>query len=64
MRAARVAGVLWVFYLPLAFYTHVLWNETLFLACFLPSLYLILTVLQSPLRRTRYSEPDVHTGFF
>jgi len=48
MRAARMAGVLWIFYLPLIFYTHVLWNETLFLACLLPSLYLLLTVLQSP----------------
>ncbi len=46
MRAARIAGVLWVLYLPLAAFTHLLWNETLFLALFLPALYQLLRVIQ------------------
>lgn len=45
-RSARVAGWMWVLYLPLAAFTHRLWNETLFLACFLPALYQLLVVLQ------------------
>lgn len=47
MRAARVAGLLWVAYLPLAAFTHLLWNESLFLAFFLPSVYQCLAVLQA-----------------
>ena len=47
MRAARVAGLLWVAYLPLAAFTHLLWNESLFLAFFLPSIYQCLAVLQA-----------------
>lgn len=49
-RAARVAGAVWVVYLPLAAFTHVLWNETLFLALFLPALYQLLRVLQDEAR--------------
>lgn len=51
MRAARIAGVIWILYLPLAAYTHLLWNETLFLAMFLPGLYLCLAVLQDGAER-------------
>jgi hypothetical protein len=47
MRAALVAGIMWVLYLPLAAFTHLLWNETLFLALFLPALYQCLRVLQA-----------------
>jgi hypothetical protein len=47
-RAALVAGVLWIVYLPLAAYTHYLWPEPLFLGLFLPALYLVLTVLEQP----------------
>ena len=46
MRAAVLAGVIWIFYLPLAAFTHLLWNESLFLALFLPALYQCLRVLQ------------------
>ncbi len=46
MRAARVAGIAWIFYLPLAAFTHLLWNESLFLALYLPAIYLCLRVLQ------------------
>ena len=49
-RAARVAGIVWCFYLPLAGFTHTLWNETLFLACFLPALLNVLVVLQDGAR--------------
>ncbi len=47
-RAARVAGLIWIFYLPLAAYTHQLWPEPIFLGLYLPALYLILTVLEEP----------------
>jgi len=47
-RAARIAGVLWVLYLPEAAYTHYLWPEPIFLGLFLPALYLLLIVLQDP----------------
>ncbi|MAG63831.1 hypothetical protein CMO84_09965 [Candidatus Woesearchaeota archaeon] len=46
LRAARIAGWIWVAYLPLAAFTHLLWNETLFSALFLPGLYQILRLLQ------------------
>lgn len=46
MRAAALAGILWIFYLPLAAFTHLLWNESLFLAVFLPALYQCLRILQ------------------
>lgn len=46
MRAAVLAGVIWILYLPLAAFTHLLWNESLFLALFLPALYQCLRVLQ------------------
>jgi hypothetical protein len=45
-RAAWIAGLMWCLYLPLVGYTHLLWPETLFLACFLPSLYLLLVVME------------------
>ena len=47
-RAAKMAGVVWILYLPLAAHTHYLWPEPLFLGLFLPSLYLLLHVLQDP----------------
>jgi hypothetical protein len=46
LRAARIAGWIWVAYLPLAAFTHVLWNETFFSALFLPGLYQILRLMQ------------------
>ena len=46
-RAARIAGWIWVAYLPLAAFTHLLWNETLFSALFLPGLYQIMRLMQS-----------------
>jgi hypothetical protein len=48
MRAARIAGVIWIAYLPLLAYTHYLWPEPFFLAAFLPALYLVLDVLERP----------------
>jgi 4-amino-4-deoxy-L-arabinose transferase-like glycosyltransferase len=53
MRAAQVAGALWVLYLPLAAYTHYLWPEPLFLGLLLPALYLILRALEAPAPRPR-----------
>lgn len=47
-RAAKVAGMIWIAYLPLFAYTHYLWPEPFFLALFLPALYLVLDVLQRP----------------
>lgn len=47
-RAALVACAGWAVYLPMAAFTHLLWNETLFLALFLPALYQLLVVAQSP----------------
>jgi 4-amino-4-deoxy-L-arabinose transferase-like glycosyltransferase len=41
-RAAVVAGILWSLYLPLIGFTHYLWPETLYLAAFLPALYLLI----------------------
>jgi len=40
--AALVAGILWCGYVPLIGFTHYLWPETLFLAVFLPGLYLFV----------------------
>lgn len=45
-RAALLSGIAWCVYLPLIGYTHYFWTETLFLACFLPALYLLLRALQ------------------
>lgn len=42
-RAGIVAGLIWCFYLPLIGFTHYLWPETLFLACFVPTLYLLVS---------------------
>ena len=44
-RAALVAGLLWVFHLPLAAYSHLLWNEVFFLALLLPALWHTLRAL-------------------
>lgn len=44
-RAAQWAGILWIVYLPLAAFTHLLWNETLFTALFLPGLYQLLMLM-------------------
>lgn len=41
---ALLATAGWALYLPLAAFTHLLWNETLFLALFLPALYQVLSV--------------------
>ena len=41
-RAAKLAGLIWCFYLPLIGFTHYLWPETFFLSLLLPSLYLLL----------------------
>lgn len=49
-RGALIAGVLWCVHLPLIGYTHTLWNETLFLAFFLPSLVLLASVLEGERR--------------
>ncbi len=44
-RAARTAGWIWAFYLPLVGFTHYLWPETIFLALFLPGLLLLIKAL-------------------
>ena len=49
-RAARLAGIAWCLYLPLIAFTHYLWSETIFLALFLPSQYLLLRAAQEPER--------------
>lgn len=41
-RAAVVAGSVWAIHLPLAAFTHLLWNETVFLTLFLPALWQLL----------------------
>lgn len=50
-RAAVTAGLIWVAYLPLAVFSHLLWNETLFLAVFLPGLYQVMRVSQGDVGR-------------
>lgn len=47
-RAAVWAGLAWALYLPLVAFTHLLWNETLFLAFLMPALLQALAVLQAP----------------
>ena len=42
-RAVVVAGLIWAIYLPLVGLTHYLLTETLFLATFVPSVYLVLS---------------------
>lgn len=42
-RAALIAGVLWAVHLQFIAFTHYHWPETLFLAIFLPALYLLLS---------------------
>jgi 4-amino-4-deoxy-L-arabinose transferase-like glycosyltransferase len=49
-RAAKAAGILWCVYLPLIGFTHYLWAETLFMAFLMPSLYLVLALLQERAR--------------
>ena len=61
-RAARVAGILWVLYLPLAAYTHYLWPEPLFLGLFLPALYLLLTVVEAPAGSLGVAAADPRVG--
>jgi hypothetical protein len=51
-QAAWVAGVLWCLYLPLIGFTHYLWPETLFLAAFMPALYLLVRWWQHAPRPT------------
>jgi len=51
LRAAKLAGIAWAFHLPLAAYTHYIWTESLFLAVFLPALYLVFLVLHEPGRK-------------
>ena len=55
-RAARFSAYAWALYLPLGFYTHRLWPETLFLALFVPALYLLLdhVLAHPPLRRSAW----------
>lgn len=45
---AALATAGWALYLPLAAFTHLLWNETLFLALFLPALYQAISVCGEP----------------
>ena len=47
-RAARLAGWIWCFYLPLAGYTQLLWTESLLVACLTPGLYLLLRQFTRP----------------
>ena len=47
-RAAVTATLAWALYLPLAAFTHLLWNETLFLALFLPGLLQLVALAQEP----------------
>lgn len=42
-RAGVVAGLIWCFYVPLIGFTHYLWPETIFLVCFMPALYLLVS---------------------
>ncbi len=42
VRAARIAGWLWVFAFPLIEFSHALWPETLFLALFITGLRLLI----------------------
>ena len=54
VRGALVSGYGWACYLPLAFYTHHLWPETLFLCLFVPSMYVVLCFLVSDTERGRW----------
>ena len=45
-RAAVIAAALWAGYLPLAAHTHLLWNEPIFLAFFLPGFYQVLVCIR------------------
>ena len=60
-RAAVLAGVIWCLYVPLIGFSHFLWTETLFLALLLPSLYLLLAVLDSP-QADREARPVLLAG--
>jgi hypothetical protein len=61
-RAAVLAGLLWCFYLPLIGFTHYLWPEMLFLAVFLPAVYLSITWWQTPDRSAVKRWPLVAAG--
>jgi hypothetical protein len=52
-RGALLAGYGWAIYLPLAFFTHRFWPETLSLTLFVPSLYLFACSIRAerPLER-------------
>ena len=47
-KAGLVAGGIWAVYVPLIGYTHYIWPESLFLAVFLPAVYLFLRILDRP----------------
>lgn len=47
-RVALAAGLAWAVYLPLAAYTSLIWPETLFLALFLPALWLFVLAVRRP----------------
>ncbi len=53
VRGALVSGMTWAIYLPLAFFTHHLWPETLFLALFVPAIYLMVSHLEKEDTRGR-----------
>jgi len=41
-KGARFSGYGWALYLPIAFFTHRVWPETLFMVLFVPAMYLFL----------------------
>jgi hypothetical protein len=51
-RVALAAGFAWAVYLPLAAYTSLLWPETLFLALFLPALWVLVRAVRHPREAT------------
>lgn len=61
-RAARLAGLIWCFYLPLVGFTHYLWPETLFLCLFMPGFYLLVRWWQHTPRETAVPEKLVLAG--
>ena len=47
VRGALISGYAWALYLPLAFYTHRLWPETLTLTLLVPAVYLLCSYSQA-----------------
>ena len=56
-RGALLSGIAWACYLPLAFFTHRIWSESMFLALFVPAIYLLSSDLPTAAQKPSVATP-------